>query len=376
MKFFRKIISKDDVNTGRQIELDHGKAVMIFFLAFIHCTIECTSDDGLCSGIPYLFDSVIGGPMAAPMFMFALGFGIVFSRRNSPKDIAMRGLKLGVISYIFNITRYAVPYLTGYLITNDYEQYIDPLIYRVLGNDILQFSAMAMIFMALLLYLKLPSIAVLGVSIVMSLVSMLLNGVDVDSPSGNILLGYFIGTEDAAGKVFSDFPLMNWFIAPAAGYLFGKVLCKVKNKNIFYACISPICSIFTIVYFYIGITNKTGMFGEGQNCYYHILTNDMIAALSGVIGILGIYHLIARFMPGFINNIISDISININAVYCIHWVFVVWITNVILYIERETQELPFAYTMVLSLAISITSIVIAHYWRFFRRRIKHENEKK
>ena len=73
MKLKTRIFSDKEVNTGRQQELDLARAFIIFCLAIIHVTIECTSDEGLTSGIPYLFDTIIGGPFSAPMYMFVMG---------------------------------------------------------------------------------------------------------------------------------------------------------------------------------------------------------------------------------------------------------------------------------------------------------------
>ena len=78
MKLKDRIFSKEEINTERQWELDLARAVIIFCLALIHCTIECTSDEGLTSGIPYLFDTVIGGPFSAPMYMFVMGVGMAY----------------------------------------------------------------------------------------------------------------------------------------------------------------------------------------------------------------------------------------------------------------------------------------------------------
>ena len=59
---------------------------------------------------------------------------------------------------------------------------------------------------------------------------------------------------------------------------------------------------------------------------------------------------------------VTGVSRNINRVYCIHWVFVVWSTMVALYLIRGTQELPMVWTLLLGAGISTVSIIIAHFW--------------
>ena len=224
MKLKDKIFSREQVNLSRQWELDLARAVIIFCLAIIHVAIECTSDEGLCSGIPYLFDTIIGGPFSAPMYMFVMGVGMSYTKRNTPKDHFIRGVRIFAVGYVLNICRFLIPYTIGYWITGDYATYIEPLLYKVLCNDILTFAGLAMMIMALFVKLKLSNVAMLIIATVMCGFGTLFNGVDVQSPLGNIFLGYLIGTEDAAGLVLSDFPILNWMMFPICGYVFGAIL--------------------------------------------------------------------------------------------------------------------------------------------------------
>lgn len=362
MSLREKIFSREIVNSGRQPELDLAKTVLIFCLALVHCVIECTPEEQLAHGIPFLFDSVIGGPLGAPMFMFAMGFGMVYTKRAAPGDHVRRGLRIGITGYVLNLCRFLVPFLAGYLMTGDFEKYIEPLPYQVLGNDILQFAALAMEMIALFVRLRLSNAAMLFICLALSVAGTLLSGVDAGSPAGNIFLGYLIGTEDAAGAVFSDFPLLNWLIVPVSGYVFGRLLQHVKNKNLFYGLLSAAGTAVCAVYFPLGIAGGWGMFGEGQNCYYHISTTDALVSISAAVGILGIYHVIVPCLSGRALDCVTQISRDVNRVYCIHWVFVMWITNVILYQMRGTQELPVSVTLLLGACISIVSIAAAHFW--------------
>ncbi|MBD5139790.1 MAG: acyltransferase [Ruminococcus sp.] len=361
MSLREKIFSNETVNSGRQPELDLAKAVLIFCLALVHCVIECTPEEQLAHGLPFFFDSVIGGPLGAPMFMFAMGFGMVYTKRHEPGDYVRRGIRIGITGYVLNLCRFLVPFLAGYLLTGDIEKYIKPLPYRVLGNDMLQFAALAMVMIALFVRLHLSNAAMLLICLGMSAVGTFLKGVDAGSPAGNIFLGYLIGTEDSAGAVFSDFPLLNWLIVPVSGYVFGGLLLHVKNKDLFYGILSTAGILVCMAYFPPAIRGGRGMFGEGQNCYYHIATTDVLVSIAAAVGILGIYHVIAPHLPRRVLGCVTEISRNINAVYCIHWVFVMWITNVMFYILRGTQELPVPVTLLLGIGISIVSIAAAHF---------------
>ena len=370
MKLKEKIFSREETNLSRQWELDLARAVIIFCLGWVHVIIECTTDEGLCSGIPYLFDTIIGGPFGAPMFMFVMGVGMCYTRRNTPKDHFIRGVKLFVLAYILNVCRFLIPYLIGYAVTADAEYYIEPLLYKVLGNDIFTFAGLAMMLLALFIKLKLSKGVMLAIATVMCALGTLLNGVDAGSPLGNIFLGYLIGTEDAAEMVHSYFPVMNWMLFPVFGYIFGHVLKHVKNKNLFYLVIASPTIAIAIVYFIYGISAEVGMFGEGQNCYYHMIFSDALASLCLTVGMMGVYHFVMKILPRKLFYFAWTISEYITPVYFTHWVLVSFTINVLIYIVRGTTLLRPWMSLALGLVIIIASIIIAHFYTKIKGRCK------
>ena len=373
MKLKDKIFSPEQVNTSRQWELDLARAFITFCLALIHVIIECTTDEGLCSGIPYLFDTIIGGPLGAPMYMFVMGVGMVYTRKKTPKDYFVRGVKIFALGYILNICRFLIPYLIGYAVTGDSSYYMEQLLYKVLCNDIFTFAGLAMMIMALFIKLKLSRIVMIGISTVLCALGTILNGVDVGVPLGNIFLGYIIGTEDAAGLVVSDFPIFNWLIFPVCGYAFGYILRYVKDKNRFYLTFSLPTLLIAIVYFIFGIYFETGMFGEGQNCYYHMIFPDVLASLCLTVGMIGVYYVIVKIMPRKLFYVAWGISENLTPIYFIHWVLVSFVVNVWMYVVRGTTLLNPWQSVALGTLISIVAIVIAHYYtKLTHRRRNHE----
>ena len=379
MLMFRNIkplLADKPVNTGRQSDVDIAKAQMVLMLPFIHCIIECTSDEGLCSGIPYLFDTIIGGPFSAPMYLFAMGIGLVYSRKVLVKQQLIRGIELIGVFYLSNTCRFLIPYLIGYKISGDTEQFIDPLFYRWLGNDVLLFAGLAIITIAVFRHFRLSDGAMVGIAAAMNVACSIIGDIDTHSMFGNIFLGYLIGTDDATGLVISDFPLMIWLIIPVSGMVFGKVLIRVKNKGAFYRMVSFPPLVLALVYFPIGIHYGWGMFGEGQNCYYHIRIWDVFICLCLSVGMLGVCHLLSRLISSRAKEFFREVSSNITAIYCIHWVFVRTITNVILYIKNGTQILPLGYTMLLSLGIMIVSLIMAHYYKIIKEVFIARNKKR
>ena len=344
------------LNTGRQLELDLAKALIIVNLATIHTVIECSTDQVLAHGFPYFFDSILGGPLAAPMFLFAMGIGFIYTRKQNPKDFFIRGLKLGALAFSLNLLRFFLPLFLGYLITGDREQYLQPLLYRVFGNDVLQFSALCLLLFALLKKLKIPDFALLLLALIMRICGSFLSDVDTGNQILNVILGHFVGIEDAPEMVFSDFPLLLWFIVPVCGYIFAKKLISCENKKRLYLVTSLPCLIFAVFWFARGISRTCGMFDEGQNAYYHMGMPDMLASICAAFAALGIYYLIIKILPQKLMNVIVKISAAITYVYCIQWIIVMWATDFLLYILRGSQLLPEKQSILLGYAISILSV--------------------
>ena len=115
----------------------------------------------------------------------------------------------------------------------------------------------------------------------------------------------------------------------------------------------------TVVYFYVGITHELGMFGEGQNCYYHITTPDVLASICAAAAALGVWYVLARVLPGPVLSVMAAVSRNITRVYCIHWVILSFTVNVALYAVRGTQTLSVPATLLLGTAISVVSMALA-----------------
>jgi len=74
-KITMKLFSDENINTGRQTELDWARGFAVFFMILVHVKIELP-------GFPFssLYSKVlefVGSPLAAPTFMILLGAGIV-----------------------------------------------------------------------------------------------------------------------------------------------------------------------------------------------------------------------------------------------------------------------------------------------------------
>ena len=52
-----------------------------------------------------------GGPLAAPVFMFSMGIGMIYTHHDSPREHIKRGWKLLLTGYLLNFFRQTLPQL-------------------------------------------------------------------------------------------------------------------------------------------------------------------------------------------------------------------------------------------------------------------------
>ena len=170
------------------------------------------------------------------------------------------------------------------------------------------------------------------------------------------------GVEDAAGEVLSYFVYLNWLIMPVSGYVFGKLLKRMKDKDLFYRMAVPVCLLVAVPYYVLRIRNRIGMFGLGESCYYHVTTPDVLICLVTAIGMYGIYYFIGKHLPQKAVAAAYRIGADMTAFYFIHWLFVAGIVYLGLYLIRGTQILPMPGILVLAVLVTVVSLVLADLW--------------
>ncbi len=366
MGYYKKIsslYSNEPCNVSRQPEIDMAKAVVACCLAAIHVFVECSTDEALDSyGVAYFFDSVLGGPMAAPMFMFSMGIGLAYSHDSSPHRVFRRGLQLLGLSYLLNFVRFFIPSILGYAITGDGAFYIEPLFFKMVGNDIWQFAGMAHLLMALLLYSGFSPLSTLNVGVILGAIAMYLGDINTGNDYLNAFLGYFIGIEDET-TVISDFPLMTWFMIYTGGYVFGYYIMRLRDKDTFYKMVTLPYMGISITVMIIEAVRGTGMMGgSGVNVFYHMAIHEAFICMMFIIGLMGIYHFMLKKMSDKAKALMERISRSLMGVYFFQWTFCWWAVDFFIYIIRGDKYFDWPYGILLGAVLGFLSVLTGVWW--------------
>ena len=247
------LFSQEKVNVGRQVELDIAKALSIIFMIFLHTMwVEMNYNHAFSPIYEFTVGNLLGRPYAAPIFMFCMGVGIVYSRHSQWDTMVKRGVKLYLLGILVNVFEWFIPhFLSGALLGNSDAFHIMSGL-MLFSVDILAFAGLSFIVMGILKKFEVSNKKLVVLAVVMSIIGFFLFKIDLGNPISNLIFGNFIGTKGG----FTAFPLFSWFIFPVGGYIWGQYFIRAKVKSDFFK-FWPLYIVIALIYFFVS-TNLWG----------------------------------------------------------------------------------------------------------------------
>ena len=169
------------------------------------------------------------------------GVGIVYSRKNSPQVLCKRGFRLFAGGYLLNAARSGILTAIGTACTGRFDPEL--IKYLFLNGDIFQFAGLALMLSALFICLKTRPLVIAGISLLMQLVGRCL--ANLPEVTGDF--GYIEGLVYKCTWVCC-FPLLQWYVYPALGILYGTVLRHVSDTGVWYRRIGTCAAVLLIFY--------------------------------------------------------------------------------------------------------------------------------
>jgi len=363
-KLLKKTIGTDPINTGRQIEVDIAKGLAIIFMVWCHCFIMLTPNEW---NTPILIvDGILGGPFAAPVFMFCVGIGVCYSKKNTPKDCLKRGLILLGLGLLLNVFRSILPDFIRYLITGSTHFLYDSIYYSVLSVDILQFAGLAFLFISLCKKLKFNNYVLFVIAIAFSLLGTYLRRAHTGHDIIDGLLGYLWGSNPE-----TFFPFLNWIIFPVFGMIFGSFLIRCKDKCKLYLLSSTVSGFLLVIYMIFILPDKQW---HSVDAYYYFLdTVDAVAFTFLTIACLGIYYALSQILKRVSFKTLSRFSKHITAIYCIHWTILGNLTLVLRFILRMYELQFWQVTLIAALLLGISDLIAIFYYKKLKRKFARKS---
>jgi len=313
------------LNTGRQFELDFAKFVAIIFMILVHCydySPLYVSTDAIPSGhTTSTLGTIIeflGAQPAAPVFMFCMGIGLVYTRHDTPEEFARRGLKLFITGYLLNLYRTMFVVggsLFGALGDNSLSSIVAAF---ALCVDILPFAGLSFLFFALMKHLK---VSLWNVTIIVLVLLIIANMLPVVG-GGEQWYCYIAGLLWYQNS-FTSFPLMQWLPFPMMGVLFGRLLKDTTNKDRFYlyTLLAGVITFIltTSITLLRGIDLRTFFMSD----YFNMNILSVAWSLSIVLTLLSVYYFMVKNLGDcMLRQIATFCSRNINKIYLWQWIII------------------------------------------------------
>lgn len=340
-----KYLADEKVNTGRQPEIDMIKAVIIILMIVVHSFQGFLQNSGFLTNAIYNTGYING----AAAFMICMGIGMRYSRRQDPKDTALRGIALLTVGQLLNLLRTGFPGLIAFLATG--EQTFVPFILDTFQSDIMTFAGLAFLLMALLKKLKLRDGWILAIGAVMNCLTLLLFSTAevTEEFLPRRFLNLFIKTGD------SLFPLGSYFFFVTVGYMIGGIYPRIADKRRLANRVLLVCVPAAAIYLVLRMTVPVPLTPEFDPQSEPDLGLDAVSSCMNAFIIMAVLYHICRLTGGKVPAFMAHLSQNINRYYCVSDVLL-GISMVVLLACGAVFQNQWA---VLLISISVTAVCYA-----------------
>jgi len=352
------------VNRKYQKEIGLAKGIAVFFMVCSH-VLGFLSNTETQNQIFSLIIMILATFPAAPVFLFAMGMGSVYSRSQSAGHAALRGLLLLAGGYGLNAIRFYLPVLLGVktgLLSIEVFHYNTPLLF-LLETDILHLAGVSFLLIALFRSLKMPLYLYPLAGLLLQGLNMLLNPGTTGSMGGDAFAGLIW-----ASGITSYFPLLNWSIYPLAGVAFGKILIHCTDKGWLYRRTMLLgFSLFIAGAALLTVINweKNIDFQWSDYIYYHhkVIGNLIVGGLMLIW--LSTVSLAGRFFPELVKNRLDFWGRKVTIIFVAHWILLGWSLLLL-----RPYSLGTAASFVVMAILLLASDRVAFLWNYR----KHERK--
>ena len=358
------MISREIVNTGRQREIDWAKACTILVMLVTHVYEQMSVVDTTIppTGAFRLILEYIAGPIGAPLFMFCMGVGIMYSPKSTPEQMSKRGVRLLRNGYLLSFIKGTVPTAIAL-----YLGFTAPwtLAESFLLVSILQFAGMAFFTIALMKKFNFSLKAMLATSLILSVLGGILAKLDFRDSWLQFVFGLFFDTNDV-----TTFPLFRWLYYPIFGMIFAYFLQRTTNKNKFYAKMFPVALVSTLAFTFIYMLSGNDlrvMFMLSGRVFYHQSLLHQLYATFVILTIMPVYYFLSvKLNLEPVRNAVDFLSRNIDVIYIIQWIIICYAQSLMICFGVPFVSIPGIF--VAALIVLLLCVITINLLNYFEKR--------
>ena len=297
--------------------------------------------------------------MCTDFFLILIGFGFVFTRKNSAGQMLRRGVRLLVVAMGLNIVRLVIPYTIFSLVTGCFD--FSEFLYYLFIVDILHLAAVSYMFSAFIAWLNISRYLVLPIGVILQIIAALI------VPSENMgfalrtFANFFVAVDDS-----SFFPFLSYFVYIAAGMIFGTLVIEKSFSDRFYKnliVISAVALAGILFSCHLDGIDLTRYYDQSytfrlDETYNTSFLSLLIASMVFFI-VYGLFHFIHQLIGdnGKLHFFSSFCGKKLTIIYMIHWVILGWVG--IIFEMFEFEYLPLGTALTTGLVVAGISMVLA-----------------
>jgi hypothetical protein len=333
----------------RAFDLARGLAVV--FMILVHVLRHWGDPSTWATPIGTVI-STLGGPPAAPVFVFLMGASIAFSRRTSFGSLARRGLWLVAAGYLLDFFRGTLPLeaglATGVVTLGEVAPFTPFSLLTTV--DILQLAGCSLVLMAALRTVVQPGPAWLAIAAVIVAAAPFLHGHTTGVPIVDAALGMLWQTADTV-----YYPVFPWAVFPLVGAVIGEMLVGAPDRATVLGRAGAVGLCAAILgAALIAVSNTT----LDITTYWRLPPVLAIAILGFVVAWVWLCDIVTRRAGDrFGLATIYGWSGRVTSMYVIHWLIISWGVAIVGF-----RVLPLGPTLIGALGVLLATIVISR-WR-------------
>lgn len=309
---FKEVFMKKE----RRLELDIIKGLALCFMFLVHCYENYGTPAIQHQGFFSYLVFFLGGPLAAPVFMFCMGIGMVYTSKQTSRHFIHRGIYLFLLGYALNFFRDFIPYTILICLHNDTSLKKEALDYLVC-IDILPFAGLAYLFMGLFKWSRLNDYFLLLFYAVCAVANVILLPIQFDERILGCTTGLVWGSWS-----YTWFPFLSWIFFPIAGYLFGKQLKHCTDLDSFYKKIMTWSALFFLPLLLIvyGLKIDYGVLDSYVlRKYYQMNWFGNFIIFDIILLWISFWYFASENLPNILKKPLVNMSKQINTVYVVQW---------------------------------------------------------
>jgi surface polysaccharide O-acyltransferase-like enzyme len=214
-------------NRERVRAFDLARGLAVLFMICVHVLWHWGAPATWTTPIGYVI-SFLGGPTAAPTFMFLMGASLAFSSRSDFGSLAARGAWLVFLGYLLNVLRGVIPAEIGIRTGFITAQEIAPFDawWLLTTVDIHHMAGLSLIAIAALRVRSRPGLLWLTLAAAIAVTAPWLRSLHFGTPLLDAPLSPILGS---APNVY--YAVVPWLVYPLLGAVFGTVVARASNRR-------------------------------------------------------------------------------------------------------------------------------------------------